>query len=106
MTDNVTPIDQKVHLNLDTLEREREYETFTPVINGRAIQMIDPNDLDWRDLINIEDPSHFLRYAIAEDDKAWLREQAIPGWKFAKLIEGYVQHYGLDEQQGKRRGVL
>lgn len=104
--DNVTALPEKVHLNLDTLERERTYTTFTPVVNGRAIHMTDPFELDWRDLMSIEDPSQFLRYAISEEDRSWLREQAIPGWKFAKLVEGYVRHYGLDQQQGKLGGVL
>jgi len=106
MTDNVTPLPQKVHLNLDTLEREKTYETFTPVVNGRAIRMTDPSELDWKVLLTIEDPSQFLRHAIAEEDKEYLRNQDIPGWKFAKLIEGYVKHYGLDQQQGKPNGVL
>lgn len=106
MTDNVTPLPERIHLNLDTLEREKSYETFTPVINGKSIKMVDPAELDWKVLLQIEDPSQFLRHAISEEDKDFLREQLIPGWKFQKLIEGYVKHYGLDQQQGKQHGVL
>lgn len=106
MTDDQSQVTGKVHLNLDTLEREEHYETFRPVVNGRAISMTDPAELDWQVLADIEDPTEFLRHAIGEEDKDFLRSAKIPGWKFGKLIDGYVKHYGLDKQVGKGRSVI
>lgn len=97
---------EDVDFNLDTLEREKTYKPFRPVINGRVVNMTDPAELDWKVLLDIEDPSQFLRHAIAEDDKAFLREQHIPGWKFGKLIDAYVKHYGLDEQRGNGKSII
>lgn len=95
MADNVTPM-SKINLNLDTAEREKSYEPFVVVIDGRSITMTDPAELDWKDLLAIEQPSEFFRHCMSEDDQAFLRKTNIPGWKFRLLLESYQRHYGLD----------
>lgn len=99
--DNVTQLPVKIHLDLDAVERPSKdiKEPFVVKINGRTITMIDPSDLDWRDLLLMESPMDFLRYALSPEDKSWLTEQATPGWKFSQLMEAYYSHYDLEEKQ-------
>ena len=87
---------ERVEFNLDSLEREQTYRPFTVNVNDRVITMNDPAELDWRQLLEIEQPAMFLRHCISQDDRDYLREQKIPGWKFGKMIEAYQRHYGLD----------
>ena len=88
---------ERIDFNLDTVEREKTYQPFHPAINGRVITMTDPSELDWKQLLEIESPVMFLRYCVSEEDKDFLRDAKIPGWKFGKLIEAYQKHYGLDK---------
>lgn len=89
---------ETIDFNLDTVEREKQYSPFKVNVAGRVIYMRDPAELDWKDLLKIENPAHFLRYAVSEDDREFLREQKIEGWRFGKLIEAYQKHYGLGDQ--------
>lgn len=92
---------QQIDFNLETAEKEKVYSPFTAYIpatdggEGRTITMTDPADIDWQDLLEVDQPQKFLRYCISDEDKAWLLEQKIKGWQFAKLIEAYQKHYGL-----------
>lgn len=97
-----TPQDrEKIDFNLETVEREKTYTPFKAFIpatdgtEGRTITMVDPADLDWQDLLDVDQPQKFLRYCITDEDKDWLLEQKIKGWQFAKLIEAYQKHYGI-----------
>lgn len=95
MTDQ-TP--ERIDFNLDDVEREKTYKPFVTAVNGHAVTMKDPSELDWKILLEIESPVMFLRHCVSEEDKDYLREQNIPGWKFGKLIDAYMKHYGLDKQ--------
>lgn len=96
---------EKITFNLDELERpaEEKVEPFVVVIAGRPITMTDPAELDWQDLLEIENPTDFLRHCVSSDDRRFIADQAIPGWKFGKLIETYMFHYKMDEQIAKAR---
>lgn len=102
--------DPSVSLDLDLLERPPEDEStpFVVNINGRKITMVDPDTLDWRDLITMSDPTDFIRIAMSSEDRQYLVKQAIPGWKFSRLLESYYLHYDLDEKiaAARRRGSL
>lgn len=95
----------EISINLETIEREKTYKPFSAFIpatkageEGRKITMTDPAELDWQDLLEVDQPQKFLRYCISDEDKEWLLEQKIKGWQFAKLIEAYMKHYGLGSQ--------
>ena len=95
---------KKIAFNMETVEKEKVYEPFVAHIpatdggEGRDITMTDPADIDWQDLLEVDQPQKFLRYCISDEDKDWLLEQKIKGWQFAKLIEAYQRHYGLGSQ--------
>lgn len=98
--DNVRTLNQKVNLNLDELERESK-EPFSAVIDGHRFTMKDPQEIDFKDLLSIEHPANFFKYALDDDAKKILAEATVPGWKFEALLKGYMEHYGLDAQSGK-----
>jgi len=92
---------QKINLNLDTLEREQTYEPFTISIQGRALVLVDPKEIDWKDLLDIEQPVQFLGHVFSsDDDKAFFKKQNFPGWKLDAIIEQYTRHYGLSNSGG------
>lgn len=91
-----TPQD-KVTLNLDTLEREDPRDSFSVVVAGKRIVMSDPSDLDWKILMKINEPQDFFRHVVTPADQQHFRNAEIPGWKMRKLMELYSEHYGLDE---------
>jgi hypothetical protein len=98
MTDdsNVVRLNQKVHSNLDEAERDSTYETFAFVLNGQRVEMVDPREIEFKDLMTIEHPANFLKFALSPEAKKLLAETDLPGWKFNKLIHDYMDHYGLD----------
>lgn len=97
---NVTDLPQNVDLDLDAAERPRESvkEPFTVRLGGKVISMTDPEELDWQDLLEIEDPTDFLRFCVSDEDRAHIRKQKLEGWKLGRLMEAYMSHYGLDEK--------
>lgn len=109
-TRKVTELPNKnVVLDLDAVERdEDDRPPFVVSIAGREITMVDPDTVDWRDLITMTDPTDFLRIAMSAEDRRYLSEQSIPGWKFGKLLEAYYAHYDLDDKigQARRRAAL
>ncbi len=92
----------KVHLNLDTAERPEEFELFATVINGRRIEIGDPADIDYKDLLTIDTPLQFFRYTMSEEDRNWLAEQNLKGWRLGLLLETYLRHYRAQERIDER----
>lgn len=92
-----------VDLDLDAVEKPEEAQIppFTVRIGGRKITMTDPADLDWQDLADITDPTEFIRYCVSQEDRRHILNQDIEGWRFGKLMEGYMLHYHLDEKVEK-----
>lgn len=95
---------ENISLDLDALEKERPVEPFRSKIGGKVVTFTDPRDIDWKDLLEIENPAEFFRHAVSEEDKVHLREVKIEGWRFGKLIDSYLTHFGLDKMVGKGGG--
>lgn len=92
---------RNVVFDLDTVERPKDEIVevpFTANVNGRPITMTDPGELDWQDLMAIDSPPGFLRHCLNEEDRKYLRDQKIPGWKFNLLMDAYADHYNLAER--------
>lgn len=90
------PKNEKVQLNLDTLERQRTYEEFAVVVGGRRIVMVDARELDWQDLLEIQHPIQFFKHCLTEEDRKFLAAQRLPGWKLNELIQAYNDHFDID----------
>lgn len=93
--DNVVKLNQKVHSNLDEMERDSK-EPFAAVVNNHRFTMKDPADIDFKDLLEIQHPANFLKYALDDEAKKVLAEEYVPGWKFNNLINDYMKYYDLD----------
>jgi hypothetical protein len=93
--DNVTRLNQKVNSNLDEMERDRKVP-FSAVVNGERFEMVDPAEIDFKDLMQIQHPANFLKYALDDEGKRILAENKVPGWKFNNLIKDYMEYYDLD----------
>ena len=95
----------KPDFSLDTIEREGGADhPFTFAIGDRVIEMIDPAELDWKILAAIEQPQDFLRHCFTPADRDFLNGEKIPGWKFNKLMDAYMGHYGIDLSPGNGGG--
>lgn len=94
----------KVHLNLDTAERpaDQQFELFATVINGRRIEISDPAEIDYKDLLTIDTPLQFFRYTMAEEDRDYLAAQNLKGWQLGLLLEQYLTHYRAEERIDER----
>lgn len=93
--DNVTQLNQRIMSNLDEMERESK-PRFAAVVDGQRFEMIDPAEIDFKDLMQIQHPANFLKYALDENGKKVLAEAKVPGWKFNNLIKSYMEYYDLD----------
>lgn len=96
----------KVHLDLDTVERDpkQSFEVFAFTLNGRRIEITDPADIDYQDLLNCETPAEFLQFTMAEDDREYLRgAKGLKGWRFGLLLEAYLKHYKAAERLDDRK---
>ncbi len=94
----------KIHLNLDEVQRpeDQQFEVFATVINGRRIEISDPAEIDYKDLLTIDTPLQFFRYTMSEDDRNYLAEQNLKGWRLGLLLEGYLKHYRAEERIDQR----
>lgn len=99
--DNVTSINKNIETNLDELEREGK-PPYAFVHAGQRVEMKDPHEMDFKDLLTIQHPANFLKFALTDEAKKLLAETVLPGWKFNRLIEDYMKYYDLDpERAGK-----
>lgn len=93
--DNVVQMNQRINTNLDAMTRDSK-PPFAASINNRRFEMKDPAEIDFKDLMEVQHPANFLKYALDDDAKKVLAEETIPGWKFEKLIREYMEYYDLD----------
>lgn len=106
MTKNVTRLpDKSITLNLDEVEKDEkdQFEPFTVVLFNRTMTLIDPTDMDYRDLASVVDPIDFARYAFNLEDREFLQEKTVPTWLFGKLFEAYNEHFGLTKRVAEAR---
>ena len=95
---DVKKLQQRVMTNLDELERDAKPK-FAFVLAGERVEMLDPHEIDFKDLMTIEHPANFLKFALTPEAKKVLNDNPLPGWKFNRLIEDYMEYYGLDPNQ-------
>lgn len=102
---NVSQLPGNIVFNLDEVERPAEdiKPPFVFAFKGRELRMEDPAELDWRDLLLMDDPTQFIKLALAKDDRKWLYDQGFESWRFGKLIEAYSNHFDLEGQMRKAR---
>lgn len=85
-----------VALNLDTLDREARPDPFSVVLGGKPYVFIDPEDIDWRDLLDaLNNPRVFFAKMLHAEDAEEFERNDLPGWKLNKLIGAYLEHYGI-----------
>lgn len=90
-------------IDLDALKREGQpSEPFTFTLGGRAWACIDPEDLDWKVLLDIDenDPRDVLS-AVLGDDYAEFVTFEVPYWKLTKLMDAVNNHYRADTESGE-----
>ncbi len=88
-----------ISLDLDALEREGAVaEQFTFQHKGRTYRMMDPQDIDWQDLLSgLRNPAMFVRFAMPLADQAEFFAARVPAWKMNKLMEAWQAHFGLPD---------
>jgi hypothetical protein len=94
-TDNAGP----VSIDLDTLEREDGRPgSFTFQHEGAVFQMLDPQDIDWQDLLSgLRNPALFVRFAMPVADQKRFFALRVPGWKMNRMMQAYQDHYGIPD---------
>ena len=94
-----------IDLNLDTAERpvDQVKPKFSFTWKGRRIELSDPAEVDYRDLLEVESPVGFLRYTAGKEDRDFLAsaEGSMEGWRLGLLMEKYYAHFGLDKERKK-----
>jgi len=99
-----------VILDLDVEQRPEEdvKPPFVAKVAGKNITLLDPSEIDWRDLAEVEIPADLLRVAMSREDRQHLQNTAMPSWKFNRLMESYYTHYDLEEKirNAKRQASL
>jgi hypothetical protein len=108
MTDaTVTDLPVNITLDLDAYERPAKdvKEPFAVKLGGRVVVFEDPEELDWQDLLDIDHPAEFLNYSVSVEDRRHIVDLKMPSHKFAKLMESYQTHFGIEDKvrEAKRR---
>lgn len=91
---------REIDVDLDSLERDKTYPVFVFALAGREIEFNDPANLDWQDLLKLEEESEFIELAMTADDSKFFLEQKVPAWKLRKLMKMYQEHYELETGKG------
>lgn len=93
-------------LDLDALEREGDPGPFIFVLGGREYEMLDPQGMDYRDMLPIleatqkGDVKAALHGLLDEEDTEAFWENRIPAFKLNALCQGWLEHYGLGSREG------
>ncbi len=93
--------DQTVNFDLDAEATVSDKRPFVVKAKDRSgteklITLVDPEDIDWKILMSIENPRQFLSAAMSAEDRTFMRGVDSSGRTFGKLIDAYTRHYGLD----------
>lgn len=103
--DNVKQLPVNVDFDLDAYQRP-EADIIPPFVvrlGGKVIEMQNPDDMDWKDLLDITDPVNFLRYSVTADERAHIFSLEIPGHKLNELMERYQAHFKIQEKVQRAR---
>jgi hypothetical protein len=88
----------KLASNLDTYEKERPGEPFWFQHENQFFRMIDPDDVDFQDvIIGQENPRLMLHVLIQPDQRDAFFSLRMPIGKMKKLIQDYTRHFGLTD---------
>lgn len=102
--DNVTRLPEPgVVLDLDAETRPDAPPPYVIKVNGKSITFADPDEVDWQDLVSISIPADLLRVSLSKEDRKHLNDAKLPTWKFRKVIDGYYEHYNLEEKLREAR---
>jgi hypothetical protein len=95
----------KIHLNLDEAERpdDQKFDLFAFNLKDRRIEVSDPAEIDYQDLLECETPIEFFRFTMSQDDRDFLAAQRMPAWRLGLLLEKYLTHYKAKERIDQRK---
>jgi hypothetical protein len=99
MTAETEPDKGRVAFDLDALEREGAVvESFTFQYDGETYKMLDPQEIDWQDLLSgLRNPAMFIRFALPLEEQRRFFSKRVPAWKMNKLMTAYQEHYGIPD---------
>jgi hypothetical protein len=99
----------EIILDLDALDKadyvpDAVLKPFAFKHADRIWTLMDPRDLDWRDLMRgLRNPAAFMGMAMPEGDQEAFLEQPCPGWKMDAIFTNWQAHYkvtGLGDLNG------
>lgn len=90
----------KVHFVVDEAKRPdtEVFETFTADVKGRMITFGDPAEIDYQDLLACETPMQFWKFTVAQEDRDYIAECRMEGWRLGALLTAYLEHYRAAER--------
>lgn len=98
---------QAAVIDLDSLERDDPAVGLPPfafTFEGRRIELQDPVEIDWQDLVEMSrNPGSFAMAAMSPADRKFFEQHTVPTWKIEKLVNAYQEYYDIDDKSGKRR---
>lgn len=96
--------------DLDALEQEGGARAaFLFTLDGDEYELLDPEGIDYRDLLAIFHAANAADYELAmklllpEGQREAFFDHSIPAWKLNKLFDRYMAHYGLSTPGKSRR---
>lgn len=93
----------KVHLNLDTVERER-IEPYVFTIGEKSFSFTDPTLLDWQVVESLTTLDAMAEHCMSPEDRKAFYGTPLPSFKLGILFEDVQRHFKLGEFAPKRRG--
>jgi hypothetical protein len=83
--------------DIDALEREGGPDPFVFAMGGRTYTMRPRDEIPWQDLLlAMRNPVLFIRFTMSPEDHEAFLDTSIPMWKMDKLMEAYLEHFGID----------
>lgn len=103
--ENVTPLPQVFDLDLDNYQKpaEAQIPDFKVKLGDRVVVFTNPDEIDWKDLLDITDPVQFIRFSCSKEDREFIFSADLPGYKMSALMEAYQTHFKIDDRIEKIR---
>lgn len=89
--------------DLDALDKKSVLPNVTEVpfrflLDGQRYTMMDPRDVDWKDVLDgISNPIMFMRLAMDDPEAAdRFISVKLAGWKLSALFDNWQKHFGVE----------
>ncbi len=81
---------------IDTSQEVQLRPPMVVQLDGRRVEFMDPDGIDWLDLLLVDNPVDFIRYSTSREDREYIFGLSMKAPHLEKLMKAYQDKFDLD----------